>query len=181
MSGSIFIRFPMHEICPNCGKVSAAESPRFCSECGARIDGGTPIRYMGYFTQPRKHKNPLIAGFCSSVLPGLGQVYNGETAKGFFIFFLTLAGLVIFLIPGLIVWLYAMYNAYSVAGKMNTGEIAFRETRRLHMVLFIVFAVVMIVIALLIIIAMVMAILMPQLGQLGSGNYNQLFDTNGLF
>ena len=74
-----------------------------------------------------------------------------------------------------------MYNAYSVAGKMNNGEIAFRETRRLHMVLFIVFAVVMIVIALLIIIAIVMAILMPQLGQLGSGNYNQLFDTNGLF
>jgi len=168
----------MHEICPSCGKVSAAESPRFCSECGARIDGGTPIRYMGYFTHPREHKNPLIAGFCSSVLPGLGQVYNGETAKGFFIFLLTLVGLVIFLIPGLIVWLYAMYNAYSVAGKMNTGEISFRETRILHMVLFSVFAVIIIIIVLLIIITIVMAILTSLLG---TDNYNGLYGSNGLF
>ncbi len=27
------------------------------------------------------------------------------------------------------IWLYAMYNAYKTAGKMNTGEIPFREMR----------------------------------------------------
>jgi len=145
------------------------------------MDGRTPAGYMGYPAPPRGQKNPLIAGFCSSVLPGLGQVYNGETAKGFVIFLLALAGLVIFLIPGFIVWFYAMYDAYTVAGKMNTGEIPFRETRTLHLVLFIVFAVVLIVIALLIIIAMLMATLMPQLGPLGTGNFNRMFDANGFF
>ena len=100
-----------------------------------------PGRVPGYSAPVREQKNRLIAGACSSVLPGLGQVYNGETAKGFAIFILTLAGLALLLIPGLIAWLYGIYNAYTTAGKMNTGEIPFRETRMLHVVLFIVFAV----------------------------------------
>jgi TM2 domain-containing membrane protein YozV len=145
------------------------------------MDGSTPAGYLFYSAPPRPQKSTTIAGFCSSFLPGLGQVYNGETAKGFVLFILTLAGLVIFLIPGLIVWLYAMYNAYSVAGKMNSGEIPFRETRTLHLVLFIGFAIIVIVIALLIIIAMVMSSLMSQLGPLDTGNFNKMFETSGLF
>jgi TM2 domain-containing membrane protein YozV len=196
----------MHEVCPHCGKVSTEESPRFCSGCGARMDGTIPAAYPGYPTVPRKQKNQMTAGFCSTFLPGLGQVYNGETGKGFAVFLLTAAGLVFFIVPGLIVWLYAMYDSYSVAGKMNTGEVPFRETRMLHVVLFIVFAVIVIVIALIIVIAMLMAILMPQIGQigtsrlgspsngylnemlgtsdlnqlLGSGNFNQMLDTGNL-
>ena len=139
-----------------------------------------PGRVPGYFTPSRDQKNPLIAGVCSSVLPGLGQVYNGETAKGVVVFLLALAGLAFFLIPGLIAWFYGMYNAYSVAGKMNTGEIAFRETRTLHMVLFIVFALVVIAVALLILITMVIAPLMNQFGSLDTGDYSKLLDTNGL-
>ena len=162
----------MHEICPHCGKVSREESPRFCSGCGARMDGSIPAVHPGYPAPPQK--NTTIAGFCSSFLPGLGQVYNGETAKGFALFLLTLAGLVVFLVPGLIVWLYAVYDAYTVAGKMNTGEIPFRETRTLHLALFIVFAVIVIVIALLIIIAMVMSTLMSQIGSLDTGNFNRM-------
>ncbi len=146
-----------------------------------RTDGReNPGRVPGYFTLPRDQKNPLVAGVCSSVLPGLGQVYNGETAKGFVIFLLALTGLALFLIPGLIVWFYGMYNAYSVAGKMNTGEIAFRATRPLHMVLFVVFALVVIAIALLIIITMVIAPLMNQFGLPDTGNFNRMFDTSGL-
>ncbi|MGD0080289.1 MAG: zinc ribbon domain-containing protein [Methanoregula sp.] len=170
----------MPMICPHCGKESDEESPRFCSGCGARMDGSTPAGYPGYVTLPRDQKNPLIAGVCSSVLPGLGQVYNGETAKGVVVFILALAGLAILLIPGLIVWFYGMYNAYSVAGKMNTGELPFRETRTLHMVLFIVFALVVIAVALLILITMVIAPLMSQFGSLDTGDYRKLLDTNGL-
>jgi TM2 domain-containing membrane protein YozV len=170
----------MPEVCPHCGKVSNEESPRFCSGCGARMDGSTPAGYPGYPAPPRPEKNQMTAGFCSTVLPGLGQVYNGETGKGFAIFLLTLAGLALFIIPGLIVWLYGIYDAYNVSGKMNTGEVPFRETRTLHMVLFIVFAVAVIVIALVIIIAMLMAALMSQLGPLGITDINQVFDTGGL-
>jgi len=169
----------MPGICPHCGKVSNEETPRFCSGCGARMDRSTPAGYPGYPAPPREQKNTTIAGLCSSVLPGLGQVYNGENAKGFALFLLFLAGLVLLLIPGLIVWFYTIHDAYSVAGKMNTGEIPFRETSMLHMVLFIVFAVVVIVIALTIVIGMVMSTLSSQLGQLGTGDFNRMFDTNG--
>ena len=153
----------MHEICPHCGKVSNEEFPRFCSGCGARMDGKTPAGYPGYSVPVPEQKNRLIAGVCSSFLPGLGQVYNGETAKGFALFILTLAGLAFLLIPGIIVWFYAMYNAYATAGKMNAGEVPFRETRVLHMILFIIFAVVVIAIALLVLIVTVIDPLMSQL------------------
>ena len=174
----------MPETCPHCGKISPEESPRFCSGCGARMDGTVMAGFPGYAGLPLPQKNTMIAGFCSSFLPGLGQVYNGETAKGFVLFFLTLIGLFVFLIPGLLVWLYALYDAYAVAGKMNTGEIPFRETSTMHMVIFIVVAVIAIVVALLIIIAMVIASLASDLGPLGlSGttvNYNHIFQMSGL-
>ena len=171
----------MNEICPHCGKVSGEQSPRFCSGCGARMDGQPPAGSAGYSPAPPEQKSATVAGFCSSVLPGLGQVYNGETAKGYAIFVLTLAGLVLLLIPGLIVWLYAMYDAYAVAGKMNTGEIPFRETRLIHMVVFIVFAVIAVIILITIIIAMVMAVVLSMLGQPGNGSFNTLPGTAGLF
>jgi len=167
----------MNTICPHCGKATSEESPRFCSGCGARMDGTTP---PGCPAPGVPQKNPLIAGFCSSFLPGLGQVCNGETVKGFVIFFLAIAGAFFLLIPGLLVWLYAMYDAYAVAGKMNAGEIEYRETRILHMILFIVFALVVIGVLLIIILTIIMAGLMAGLGPLGIDN-SGMFDTSGLF
>lgn len=171
----------MHETCPHCGKISNEESPRFCSGCGARMDGSTPAGYPNCTVPVKELKNSSIAGFCSSFIPGLGQVYNGETVKGFVLFSLALLGLCLLLLPGFIVWLYAMYDAYSVAGKMNTGEIEFRETSVLHMILFIVFAVIAIVAVLVIIITLAMASLMTHLGPLGLGNYSWMFGKKGLF
>jgi len=166
----------MNTICPHCGKVSPEESPRFCSGCGARMDGSNP---PGYPAPGNPQKNPLIAGISSSFLPGLGQVYNGETVKGFVIFFLAIAGAFFLLIPGLLVWLYAMYDAYAVAGKMNTGEIEYRGTRMLHMILFILFALVVIGVLLIIILTIVMSSLIAQLGPLGIDT-SRMPDTNGL-
>ena len=129
----------MHEICPHCGKISYEDSPRFCSGCGNRMDGSTPAMYRRYPAPAGEQKNQMIAGFCSCFLPGLGQVYNGYTAKGFAIFLLFLAGLAFLLIPGIMIWIYAMYDAYSAAGKMNSGEIPFPENHTVHLVLFTAF------------------------------------------
>jgi TM2 domain-containing membrane protein YozV len=170
----------MHEICPHCGKVSGEESPRFCSGCGARMDGGSSAGYPGSPRQPAEEKNRMIAVSASSFLPGLGQVYNGEAAKGFALFILTIVGLVLLLLPGLLVWLYGMYDAYSVAGKMNSGEIPFRETRMLHVVLFVVFALVVIVIAILVLIAVLISLMTSMLGPLGA-DFNPMAGSNGLF
>jgi len=174
----------MPVVCPHCGKISNEESPRFCSGCGARMDGKSPTGfpgYTGYSVPAGEQKSPLIAGVCSTVLPGLGQVYNGETAKGFALFIMTCVGLVILFIPGLIVWLYAMYNAYTTAGKMNRGEIPVLEMRMLHVILFVLFAIAVIVVGLVLLYVMVVEPLMSQFGSLGMGNGNQLFNSGGMF
>lgn len=173
----------MHEVCPHCGKISNEESPRFCSGCGARMDGKVPAGYPGYAGTPvmQEQKNPVLAGIGSTILPGLGQVYNGEAAKGFALFILTCAGLVFLLIPGLIVWLYAMYNACSTAGKMNRGEVPVREMRMLHIILFVVFAIAVIVIGLVLIWLFVVEPMMADFGSLGTGNINQLMGSGGIF
>jgi hypothetical protein len=157
----------MQPVCPQCGKRAAEESPLFCSGCGARMDGslsadGTPVAV-------RPRKNAMTAAFCSSCLPGLGQVYNGETAKGYLLFLATLAGLVCLLLPGLLLWVYATYDAWGVAGRMNAGEIEYRETRTLPLVTFVVFALVAILVVLLLVIAILVAAMMAALGPLSTG------------
>lgn len=169
----------MHEHCPHCGKESADESPLFCSGCGARMDGTGPSGLPGFPVPGNERKNSSIAGFCSSCIPGLGQVYNGQTIKGFVIFLVALAGLCLFLIPGFLVWLYAMYDAYAVAGKMNTSEIEFKEMRLLHMILFIVFAAIAIVVLIVGITLILVASLTPSLGVIGAGDYSWMFTKYG--
>jgi TM2 domain-containing membrane protein YozV len=149
------------------------------------MDGKAPAGYPGYggYSAPvpaREQKSTLIAGACSTLLPGLGQVYNGETAKGFALFIVTCVGLVILLIPGLIIWLYAMYDAHKTAGKMNTGEIPFREMRMLHVVLFVVFAIAVVAIGVIIMYMMVNQPLMSQFGSLDMGNAGNLGNTNDI-
>lgn len=113
-------------------------------------------------------KNGTMAGLCSTVLPGLGQVYNGETKKGFAPFILALAGLVALIIPGLIVWLYARYDAYTVAGKMNSGELEFRPANTIHLIIFVIFAIAIVVIALVLITVYLISSLMAELGPDGA-------------
>jgi TM2 domain-containing membrane protein YozV len=88
-----------------------------------------------------EEKSPLLALFCSLIIPGLGQVYNGKTARGIGIFLGSLFGLIL-IIPGIIVWIYGMYDAYSMAKKMNAGEIQFLSTKTAHLILFIILAII---------------------------------------
>ena len=77
--------------------------------------------------------NPLIALIFSAVLPGLGQVYNGERDKGLLILGSCLAlGLFVYWVSGfnklsaalalLLIWLSAVIDAYKVA--KSAGETA---------------------------------------------------------
>jgi len=156
----------MQHVCPQCGKQSAEESPQFCSGCGTRMDGGLPAADDS--APPRPQKDGMTASYCSSFLPGLGQVYNGETAKGVILLILTIAGLIFFLIPGILVWLWAMHDAWVVAGRMNAGEIEFRETRMLPMVTFVIFAVVLVLGVLIIAITLLVTYMIAALGPLST-------------
>ena len=88
-------------------------------------------------------KEPLLAAIGSFIFPGLGQVYNGEGfLKGLLYLFGTIIGSVIFVIPGLIVWLYGIYNAYKVADKMKSGIIPTKGTTTANIIIFIVLSII---------------------------------------
>jgi len=92
-----------------------------------------------YTTAVTKQKSPILAAIGSFFIPGLGQVYNGEgMLKGLLYFIGIIIGSFILFIPGLIIWLYGVYNAYKVAKDMNAGMVPYKETSTLNLALYIV-------------------------------------------
>ena len=90
------------KFCPECGTQIARENSKFCDNCGAPLQYGVapgpealPLR------EAHEEKSPYLASLCSSFIPGLGQVYNGMTARGVVFFTATLIGFVLLVIPGL--------------------------------------------------------------------------------
>jgi len=111
-----------------------------------------PVQYPPAHGQPPGYPPPYaygpmpgqkssgVAVLLSFFLSGLGQIYNGELAKGLlllfasiglsvFLFFLwwTCAGLVLGSALALVVWIFGMYDAYTRAEQYNQ---ALRATGR---------------------------------------------------
>jgi len=131
--------------------------------------------------QHKNEKNPQIAVFCSSLIPGLGQVYNGETLKGFVFLIGTLLGLFLLLIPGLVVWIYSMYDAHITAGKMNEGTLEFRPVQTAYMVLFVVAAVFLVIVVVVTITLIVISSMLSQLSPRGNADFLQMLKMSGQF
>ena len=129
----------------------------------------------------KMQKNPQIAVFCSSLIPGLGQVYNGETLKGFVFLLGTLLGLFFILIPGLVVWIYSMYDAHITAGKMNEGTLKSRPMQPAYMVLFVVAAVFLAIVVVVAITLIVISSMLTQLSPLGNADSLQMLKMSRLF
>ena len=73
-------------------------------------------------------KNPVIAAILSFFIPGMGQVYNGQGfVKGLMYMIATLIGYMVLIIPGMIIWLYGIYNAYSGAKKINANLLPYKH------------------------------------------------------
>lgn len=115
----------MPNYCPNCGTPLKERDGDVCPACG------TPFSHAA-----TSRKNPVIALICAASCPGLGQVYNGENGKGVLVLFGAAVGM-LFLVPGLIVYLYGIYDGYRTAEKMNAGDVPYREISVLFMVLFV--------------------------------------------
>jgi TM2 domain-containing membrane protein YozV len=150
-----------------CGNRITSDNSRYCNKCGSELPvvSSTPATSDEIVSSPKleqkipiqssqpsyrentgsrkiiEEKSPLLALFCSLIIPGLGQVYNGKTARGIGIFLGSLFGLIL-IIPGIIVWIYGMYDAYSMAKKMNSGEIEFLPTKTAHLILFVILAII---------------------------------------
>ncbi len=133
----------MPNYCPNCGKPLESESSNFCSNCGTNLVPVSIEKPKEPVEEKFETRNPATAMICSFFVPGLGQVYNGDPIRGVMIFFGTIIGAFIFLIPGLVVWIFGLYDAYTTADRMNNKKIPFKPKNTDNMILFIIFAIIM--------------------------------------
>lgn len=74
-----------------------------------------------------EHKSSGLAAILSFLIPGLGQIYNGEIMKGvlFIVLALVFAVLIFFLIGiplYFILWIYGIYDAYQGAERHNRAH-----------------------------------------------------------
>ncbi len=110
--------------------------------------------------QTVNQKNPLLAAIASFFVPGLGQVYNGEGfLKGFLYMIGVFIGAILFFIPGLLIALYGIYNAYTVAQKINAGTLPYKETPPMNLIIYIVLYVVLLVVYVFIVTVILAAII----------------------
>lgn len=118
--------FMTTKYCSNCG-VEIDSSTRYCSNCGA--EQGSPSGYgQPYQRNVRKQKSAGLAAVLSFLVVGLGQVYNGEVGKGVLLFLgAVVSGILMYVLIGfitwIIIWFYAIYDAYNTANRINAGEI----------------------------------------------------------
>lgn len=112
------------KFCPACGKIIQKEVG-FCPECDAPQTASEVVKEPA---RPVEIKNSILAAVASFVIPGLGQIYNGQIMKGLILIVLALfsAALFPFLIgfaTYFIIWIFSIYDAYQTAEKINAGEI----------------------------------------------------------
>lgn len=119
-----------HSFCPAC--LYNYANRNYCVSCWARFNPA--MQPPPYYQQPygygypqqynyqlaRSSKSPGLALFFSLILPGAGQIYNGDTGKGILLFFAFLLFVWIFI--GWIFWIVAMVDAYQSAQKINLGR-----------------------------------------------------------
>ena len=93
-------------ICQDCKYIIKGKF--YCSSCASKTIAG--VTFVPY-------RNPRLAAFLSLLIPGAGQVYNGQLGDG----------LKIFLFSWLILpWIYGIYDAHRTARRINAHFIATR-------------------------------------------------------
>lgn len=132
------------KFCKNCGAEIIIEEEgddfKFCSNCGFKMDKnikfcpecGSPTNGVPQTAVNSQDKNSALAAILSFLIIGLGQIYIGLTKKGIILLLAAIiSGFLMLIYIGwitwLIVWIYAIYDAYNSAEKMNRG-IAVEDT-----------------------------------------------------
>lgn len=122
----------MDKYCYECGK-KLEEGSEFCSNCGTKISYDNENKFNNRNTRTyepevvvKNEKNPGLAAVLSFLIIGLGQIYNGEIAKGLILLIVSylcwaLFFLIILPIIALIIWIYAIFDAYNTAKDINSG------------------------------------------------------------
>ena len=151
--------------CSNCGE-AYKENAIICANCGRPAPQENKAEEKGYekteqtenaktenataenvetekvYEEPRRipiqTKSPFLALILSFFITGLGQVYNGKFWKGIFFVIATFIGACFMIIPGIVVWIWGLYDAYTEAEQMNTGEKPYTEASVWEIIAFLV-------------------------------------------
>ena len=124
------------KFCANCG-FEMPKATKFCPECGNPTDAAPPDRVNNTpNTVSMSNKSPGLAAILSFFIIGLGQIYLGLNKKGIILFLAAIiSGVLTIILIGFILWLliwaYAVYDAYTSAEKMRNG-IAVEDTLDIH-------------------------------------------------
>ena len=124
--------------CTNCGEPIADEK-KACTNCGkpcwkTETENGRSAENIVYV----KEKSTAAAIILSFLFTGAGQIYNGKLKKGLLMMAGFWIGMVFFIVPAIIIWIYSMYDAYKDADKMNKGELPFAESTAKDAVIYII-------------------------------------------
>jgi TM2 domain-containing membrane protein YozV len=120
------------------------EEIREKSLSGRDAPGGKPSRESSIDSVSSSQEElprPRVAALCSTCCIGLGQFYNGRTGDGILVWLFVLVPVALafifpafsgfFLFVGIGVWICSIFDAYSVARKINRKEIRFNGTSEL--------------------------------------------------
>ena len=112
------------KFCSNCG-FEMPKASKFCPECGTTAERVPPVMNTTTIVVP-SNKSSGLAALVSFLIIGLGQVYLGLTKKGIILFLLAIiSGVLMMVLIGWITWLlvwgYAIYDAYNSCEKMKKG------------------------------------------------------------
>ncbi|SEO22299.1 hypothetical protein SAMN04487948_101180 [Halogranum amylolyticum] len=112
-------RDPDEAFCRDCGARISAQA-EICPECGIRQLPPPRSSVDSALGELLEGGNPFVAAALSALIPGLGQLYNRELEKGLgFIVASLFAVLSAVIVVGFvlypIIWVYAIYDAYTTA------------------------------------------------------------------
>ena len=116
-------------VCTHCGVAVGAEK-KFCAQCGQAVNAnqafctgcGNTLQQTGFRINVAGQKmiqsngiSAVLAVILSCLIPGIGQIYLGQTLKGVLI-------LVGTFVTGPVGWVIAMIDAYLIGKKLESGK-----------------------------------------------------------
>jgi TM2 domain-containing membrane protein YozV len=129
----------MPSYCPDCGKELINPNAEICPTCGGRLKPtqtaalvtaapvtAAPVTAAPVTAAPINQRSPVVAAILSVIVCGLGQIYNGQLAKGIVYFIIAvICGLLIIAVIGIILlpiwWIIGIIDAYKTAEKINAN------------------------------------------------------------